>query len=483
MAKTLEQIQQEFNAITLATRQAYDKLEKIKTYDQTSSTYKQVEKAYKDAQEKKDLLGKELAAAKKIEDNKSTKKSSNTAYSKALADLKKAELAIEGYQGTEKYQDAYRKVEKAYKDAIASGVNLLPIPAPKIAVPVIKDPSKVAEDSNVNMEEFTNKITNSGQYIAQLSDAGRKDLAIQLNKVYGLKLPVNGSYSAELKSAYQTALNDNLQRSIDFNRTIPFAEFLVISDKEGTYKDTGGSSGLGKLPEPSANILNNTEAASIISNSFDSLLLREATPKEIAKLTKELITALRDPKNAQRATRNKNGVIEYSGGIKPDQWVAEKIKALPEYVSKIQAKQDLVSQGIETTARANGLKLLPEEIKVYSDRIKNGEDIKTIENQIRSIASLGQPDSIKKLMQDGTDLETLYSPYKRIMATSLGINVNSINLDDPTLRLAIGPDKEMSIYDYQKAIRTDNRWKYSQEANDEVTNMINQVKRDFGFMG
>jgi hypothetical protein len=49
--------------------------------------------------------------------------------------------------------------------------------------------------------------------------------------------------------------------------------------------------------------------------------------------------------------------------------------------------------------------------------------------------------------------------------------------------MAIGPDKEMSLYDYQKAVRTDNRWKYSQEANDEVTNMINQVKRDFGFMG
>jgi len=49
--------------------------------------------------------------------------------------------------------------------------------------------------------------------------------------------------------------------------------------------------------------------------------------------------------------------------------------------------------------------------------------------------------------------------------------------------MAIGPDKEMSTYDYKKAIRTDNRWKYSQEANDEVRNMVNQVKRDFGFMG
>ena len=69
------------------------------------------------------------------------------------------------------------------------------------------------------------------------------------------------------------------------------------------------------------------------------------------------------------------------------------------------------------------------------------------------------------------------------MASSLGINPETITLSDPTLRMAIGPDKEMSLYDYQKAIRKDNRWKYSQEANDEVRNMVNQVKRDFGFMG
>jgi hypothetical protein len=86
-------------------------------------------------------------------------------------------------------------------------------------------------------------------------------------------------------------------------------------------------------------------------------------------------------------------------------------------------------------------------------------------------------------MESGTDLETIYTPYKSAMAASLGINPRTITLDDPTLRMAIGPDKEMSLYEYKKAIRQDNRWKFSQEANDEVTNMVNQVKRDFGFMG
>jgi hypothetical protein len=334
-------------------------------------------------------------------------------------------------------------------------------------------------------DDFAGLLKSASKYIAEMSGPNRKFLAQSLNDSLGLTLPVSELIDPlQLLGAYQSAITGAQARFNTFKDTPTVEGYLNQKKLElSSIVKAGGSSGLGKLPEPTANILNDTEAASVISNSFNSLLGREATPKEIAKLSKDLIAALRNPKNAQRATRNKNGVVEYSGGIKPDQWISDKIKALPEYGSKVQAKQDLVAQGIETTARANGLKLRPEEIKVYADRIKNGEDLKTIENQIRSIASLGQPDAIKKLMQDGTDLETLYSPYKRIMAASLGINSNTITLDDPTLRMAIGPEKEMSLYDYQKAIRTDNRWKYSQEANDEVTNMVNQVKRDFGFMG
>jgi hypothetical protein len=171
------------------------------------------------------------------------------------------------------------------------------------------------------------------------------------------------------------------------------------------------------------------------------------------------------------------------GGLNAEQFITDIITAGEEYVSKKQAKQDLVADGIQETLNANGLSYKPGQLKVYADRVKNGEDIKVIESEIRNIASLGQPDAIKKLMAAGTDLETIYAPYKRAMATSLGVNAETINLDDPTLRMAIGPDKEMSLYEYKKAIRQDKRWQYSQEANDEVTDMVNQIKRDFGFMG
>lgn len=470
MAKTLEQIQQEFNAISLDTRNAYDKLQKVKTYDKESDTYKQAEKAYKKAQKEKNKLRKELDAAKKAEDTKGIKKTFSTTYSKALSDLKEAELAIEGYQGTERYQEAYRKVQKAYKDAIDAGVNLLPIPAPKINVPEIEDSTKDGTDSNVDIEKFTQDITNSGQYIAQLSDAGRRDLAAQLNKVYGLELPTNGKYSAELKGAYQKALNDNLQRSIDFNRTIPLAEFLVISDKEGTYRPLGGA-GKGR---PQAQISNPTQAAATINTVIKGLFNREATPKEIKNLTKKLNDAER--KNPFKTV---NGVT--TGGLNDQQFLLDILKATPEFAKRKSEGSNIDAQSIRETARANLLELSDVQIDNFLKDLEGGQDINTINNRIRNIAAMGMPDNIKKMVADGTDLETIYQPYKSRMAAILELNPESININDATLRSAIGPDKEMPLYEFERALRKDSRWQYTDSARSKASEVAARIRRDFGF--
>jgi hypothetical protein len=469
MAKTLEQIQQEFNAISLETRNAYDKLQKVKSFDKTTDTYKQAEDAYEKAQEKKNLLRKELEAAKKTADAKGTKKSFSSAYQKSLTDLREAELAIEGYQGSEKYQDAYRKVQKAYKEAVDSGVNLLPIPAPKIEITPVVDPNKTGQDSAVDMEAFTKDITNSGQYIAGLSDIGRKDLAVQLNKVYGLKLPVNGKYSAELKGAYQKALNDNLQRSIDFNRTIPFAEFLVVSDKEGTYKPTGTGQG-----KPTSQLSNPTQAAATINAVIKGVFNRDATPKEIADLTKKLNDAER--KNPFKTV---NGVT--TGGLNDQQFLLDILKATPEFAKRKAEGSNIDAQSIRETARANLLELSDVQVNNFLKDLKGGQDINTINNRIRSIAAMGMPDSIKKMVADGADLETIYQPYKTRMATILELSPESININDATLRSAIGPDKEMPLYEFEKALRKDSRWQYTDNARESISKISQRIRQDFGF--
>ena len=142
---------------------------------------------------------------------------------------------------------------------------------------------------------------------------------------------------------------------------------------------------------------------------------------------------------------------------------------------------------LQTTAAANGLDLqknFGDQIPGWLSAIAGGEDVKNIKQQIREVAKLGQPDSIKKLIDNGTDLKTIYAPYRNTMASVLEIqDPNSIKLDDPTLRMAITPDGELNLYDYQKALRKDNRWQYTQQAHTEVADTTQKVLRDFGFMG
>jgi len=69
------------------------------------------------------------------------------------------------------------------------------------------------------------------------------------------------------------------------------------------------------------------------------------------------------------------------------------------------------------------------------------------------------------------------------MAKVLEIDAGSIKLDDPTLRAAIGPDKEMPIYEFERALRKDPRWQYTDTAREEVSDVALGVLKDFGFTG
>jgi hypothetical protein len=69
------------------------------------------------------------------------------------------------------------------------------------------------------------------------------------------------------------------------------------------------------------------------------------------------------------------------------------------------------------------------------------------------------------------------------MSKVLEINPDTITLNDPVLRSAIKPEGEMSIYDFQKALRKDPRWQYTNNAKDEISGSVTKVLQDFGFKG
>ena len=133
-------------------------------------------------------------------------------------------------------------------------------------------------------------------------------------------------------------------------------------------------------------------------------------------------------------------------------------------------------------ARANGIMLSQGQLSSYLNDVRNGKDINVIKNDIRYTAGLGRPDSIKKLLAEGTDLETVYAPYKRTMASLLELDPESIDLNDTTLQTAI-TDRELPIYEFRKILKKDPRWQYTNNAREEVSNKVLRVLRDFGFQG
>jgi hypothetical protein len=141
---------------------------------------------------------------------------------------------------------------------------------------------------------------------------------------------------------------------------------------------------------------------------------------------------------------------------------------------------------LRATAAANGFDLDKQfgtELNGWLAGILQGESLDTYKAKIRAAAKIGMSDKIAALLDQGTDLETVYSPYKNVMAAVLEINPNTITLNDKTLRSAIGADKEMSIYEFERALRKDNRWQFTQNARQEVADIVSQIKQDFGFLG
>lgn len=153
-------------------------------------------------------------------------------------------------------------------------------------------------------------------------------------------------------------------------------------------------------------------------------------------------------------------------------------------------------QTLQAIAKANGMSLaqiLPgisatttggDLEEAVLEKIALGElDVNRISQDARMMAAIGQPEFVRNLLGQGYDLDQIYSPYKNTMAEVLEINPEQISLNDPTLRSAISDKGETNLYDFQRALRKDSRWQYTQKARQEVGDITLNVLRDFGFQG
>jgi hypothetical protein len=515
MAKSAKELQAEFDRVSAETQKAYDVLhptfgsdarqiayeyEKAvkekdsKAIKELKPLYDSAQAKYKEAQTRKNALRKELKSAqeaeKTVKEKSAEKKSGTSLYDKAVKDLAVAEAGLTGYQGEQKYIDAYRKAEAAFKTLTDSGVT------PKVALPVAKIAIPVAEEQvQLDANGKPVKEPSITEFIATITKPENKALLIDVQKDlrdnFGYKGPVDGKPSSKFMPALQKAYTDRAGLPEAWRGT-DFRTFLSNPGVEGT-SGTGTGTGSQYDPYGTLSVWDKVKTKSELTTLFDNLGIdRDPTAKEVNDIYAQIDKKQKEQKATVTKYKMINGVRTAitTPGFNQSGFVTDLVKDTQEYKDIVakKAKQEesknLVStQALQSVADKNGITLSPEQLSTFADRVKKGEDVSIVGNDIRKLAGIGQPESVKKLIDSGIDLSTIYSPYKNILASTLEINPNTITLNDPTLRMAIGPDKEMSLYEYQRALRKDNRWQYTDQARGEASDVAKTVLKDFGFMG
>jgi hypothetical protein len=151
------------------------------------------------------------------------------------------------------------------------------------------------------------------------------------------------------------------------------------------------------------------------------------------------------------------------------------------------SQADLYNQ-ILRTATANGISttLLPkvlgfDTIDQVIKELQTGASLDDFNQKIRNYAKAAVPEWAKKLIDQGSDLTEIISPYRATMADELELPYTSIDVTDSVVQNALSSN--MSLADMRKQLRQDTRWQYTDKARESVSNAALKVLRDFGFQG
>ena len=264
--------------------------------------------------------------------------------------------------------------------------------------------------------------------------------------------------------------------------------------KSGIYVSTQTSS---RVPDDLA-------LASKINTVFNKFYGRDADQTELDAWLPELRKQYTSKDGKSKTTVKqtyKNGQListDYltAEGIDPADWAENKIKE--QVLTGTQPVNALnIPEGpagdyfvkLKNFAGNNGIRLSDENATVYANQIVGkavSED--TILNTIRESAATAFP-SLSEKIKNGITVKSLADHYIQSMSDILEVPASSVDLFDPHIRSALsytmkdGAVGTKSIYDFERELRQDPRWQYTEKARKEVAGATMQVLRDFGLQG
>ena len=266
------------------------------------------------------------------------------------------------------------------------------------------------------------------------------------------------------------------------------------AEKSGTYTRV----------QTSGNIPDDLALEQKINQVFQQFYGRDANQSELAIWLPQIKNKYKGPDGKSKTTIKetyRNGQLvssEYltADNLDPKLWLTDQIKT-----QLLSGKQEInklaIPEGpsgkyfteVKNLAARNGIMLSDEAATDYANKIVAGVmDADTAFNTIRESAASAFPQLADKI-KAGVDLKTLADPYIQSMSNILELPYSAVDLFDPKIRSALSytlPDGKIgtkSIYDFEKELRQDPRWQYTNNAKKAVADSTLRVLQDFGFQG
>ena len=180
-------------------------------------------------------------------------------------------------------------------------------------------------------------------------------------------------------------------------------------------------------------------------------------------------------------------------------WTDEQLRSyLGQYVAfldphgKAQASGEGGTDMDELKAYSYSMGVVPGDGKWYADNVRKilmgKSSLEDIKSQIRTKAK-AQYSQWGKQIDGGQTVMDLAQPYMQSMSQILELPQGSVSLTDPTVKKAmtyIGKSTNneagagMPLWQFQNQLRSDPRWKQTQNAQDSLMQVGHQVLQDFG---
>lgn len=207
-------------------------------------------------------------------------------------------------------------------------------------------------------------------------------------------------------------------------------------------------------------------------------------------------TYFNDLTNAQKASpqvtkRDASGAIIQTGGLGADvkQRIVNNMIAKGAGLDR-QGKAgdfDVAVSTIKQQAADYGVSLSQDQARKYAlSSITSGAGIDAEVSKIKEIAK-GLYSPLAPYIDKGVSVKDLMQPYFNKKAQTLEIPEDAISLDNnegqEVLSKVVVDGKLAPLFDYEKSLRADPRWRFTKNANEMASGWTLKILRDFGIAG